>query len=48
MVGGFLGPVFTGLLIKYFGIEAGILVSAVFSLWFYALLVIPFKEASNR
>jgi ACS family hexuronate transporter-like MFS transporter len=47
MVGGFLGPFFTGFLIKYFGIEAGILVSAVFSLWSYALLVIPFREAKR-
>jgi len=47
MVGGFLGPVITGFLIKYFGIEAGILVSAVISLWSYALLVIPFRETKR-
>jgi MFS family permease len=45
MVGGFLGPVFTGFLINYFGTSVGILVSAIISLWCYALLVIPFREA---
>ena len=48
MVGGFLGPVFTGFLIKYFGFQTGILESVAVSLWFYALLVLPFKEASRR
>jgi ACS family hexuronate transporter-like MFS transporter len=48
MMGGFLGPVLTGVLIKYYGIGPAMLGSVVTSLWLYALLIVPFREAARH
>jgi MFS family permease len=48
MVGGFLGPVVTGILIKYYGIAPAMLGSAAISLCLYALLMVPFREAPRH
>ena len=45
MAGGFLGPVLTGVLIKYYGIGPAMLGSAAASLCLYAVLIVPFREA---
>lgn len=47
MVGAFLGPTFTGILINYYGFEPAMTESVLVSLWLYVLLIIPFKEASR-
>lgn len=47
LTGGFFGPIIAGLLINYFGFEPAMLASVTIPLWLYALLVIPFREASR-
>ena len=48
MLGGFLGPVVTGVLVKYYGIGSAMLGSAAISLCLYALLIVPFREVSKH
>jgi MFS family permease len=48
MLGGFLGPILTGLLISYYGYGPAMAGSVVVSLWLYVLLVIPFREAPRE
>lgn len=48
LFGGFLGPLTTGFLINWYGFELAIIGSVTTSLCLYALLVIPFREASRR
>jgi len=47
MIGGFLGPILTGILVNYYGIELAMAGSVVVSLFLYVLLVIPFREATR-
>lgn len=48
MVGGFLGPVLTGILISYYGYGPAMEASVVVSLCFYVLLVVPFRELREK
>jgi len=47
IAGGFVGPIFAGLLINYYGFELAMIGSVAVPLFLYALLVIPFR-ASNH
>jgi predicted MFS family arabinose efflux permease len=48
MVGGFLGPTLTGILIDYFGFGPAMAGSVVVSLCLYVLLIAPFREATRE
>ena len=48
MTGGFLGPILTGVLVRYFALGPTLLGSVTITLWLYALLITPFRDSTRK